>query len=689
MLMKKTILFLAALLISAFLNGVYAQVFSHQTSSGHTLYYRVIDQDNLKAAVIGYPTNNAPQGNLTIDATVPNDGITYTVTRIDTMAFLGCTGLTSVSMPPTIKQIGYGSFYNCTGLIGTLNIPNGVTSILPFAYAGCTSISSVVLSNTVQGVGYAAFDDCTGVTSVTLGTGLKSMGDWNFGYCTNLHTVNIFSDSCETFFDTSASSIAPAFFRSGVKTINIGGNVKHIPMYAFYDCDSLTNIIMPSSVKHIGRWSFAYCDGLENVIIESINSIGYACFDSCFSLRRVEIGSVKNMGRWCFAECPQLRHVEIGDSIQTISSCCFIYDNNLRYVSLGSSVILIERYAFDDCMSLDTIVSHAMIAPQLEQDVFSEVSSNAHIMIPCGSTMYQSRWSHFNYFTEMNPLVFTAVPDNPAKGVVSIMTMPTCTSSSAVVYAQANSGYHFDHWSDGSTDNPYFLTVTENTALVAYFVSDAYILRAISVDENKGTAQVLSHPTPTNPQGTVVAMPNDGYVFDHWSDGNTSNPYTLTLTQDTTLYAYFVEQTVSAYNLTLVSSDPNKGTVQKIKEPTVEDPQAIVVAIPNEGFRFDHWSNGVTTNPYSLTLTSDTILIAYFASTQGIGDINDGSYTVATHEKQIQVEISESLPVEVFDIQGRKIFSSNNPVTLAVVNVPVAGIYMIRIGQRMEKVVVL
>ena len=57
-------------------------------------------------------------------------------------------------------------------------------------------------------------------------------------------------------------------------------------------------------------------------------------------------------------------------------------------------------------------------------------------------------------------------------GSVQILTMPTCTNPQAVVYAVANSGYQFDHWSDNSTSNPYSLTVNEDMGLTAYFVPD-------------------------------------------------------------------------------------------------------------------------------------------------------------------------------------------------------------------------
>ena len=102
------------------------------------------------------------------------------------------------------------------------------------------------------------------------------------------------------------------------------------------------------------------------------------------------------------------------------------------------------------------------------------VPNTANVYIPCGSsTSYYSRWSYFPNFIEDEGFSFSAVSDNEQMGTVQVLTVPTCTSPNAVVNAVANNGYHFDHWSDGSTTNPYSLTVTSDLALVAYFASNS------------------------------------------------------------------------------------------------------------------------------------------------------------------------------------------------------------------------
>ena len=67
---------------------------------------------------------------------------------------------------------------------------------------------------------------------------------------------------------------------------------------------------------------------------------------------------------------------------------------------------------------------------------------------------------------------FSATTGDPAQGAVAIITAPTCDNREAEIRANAYHGYHFDHWSDGNTDNPRYIVVLQDTHLVAYFASD-------------------------------------------------------------------------------------------------------------------------------------------------------------------------------------------------------------------------
>ena len=64
------------------------------------------------------------------------------VTSIGSDAFLGCTGLTSVTLPSSITSIGNQAFYKCSGLT-SVTLPSSITSIGYEAFSGCTGLTSV------------------------------------------------------------------------------------------------------------------------------------------------------------------------------------------------------------------------------------------------------------------------------------------------------------------------------------------------------------------------------------------------------------------------------------------------------------------------------------------------------------------------------------------------------------------
>ena len=91
-----------------------------------------------------------------------------------------------------------------------------------------------------------------------------------------------------------------------LKTATItGGNMLY---GAFYNCDTLTNIVIGDDVKSICKGAFYYCDNLTTVTIgSSITSIGDAAFLGCSSLTTVTIpNSVTSIGNSAFYKCTSL-----------------------------------------------------------------------------------------------------------------------------------------------------------------------------------------------------------------------------------------------------------------------------------------------------------------------------------------------------------------------------------------------
>jgi hypothetical protein len=71
------------------------------------------------------------------------------------------------------------------------------------------------------------------------------------------------------------------------------------------------------------------------------------------------------------------------------------------------------------------------------------------------------------------------------------------------------------------------------------YIEALFYLTVQSEDANKGTASITQANTCDNNTAVIAATPLAGYQFLQWSDDNTDNPRTLTLTQDTVLTAIF------------------------------------------------------------------------------------------------------------------------------------------------------
>ena len=84
-------------------------------------------------------------------------------------AFLGCTGLTSITIPNSVTNIGRYAFYNCTGLTN-IEIPNSVTSIGWRAFSGCSNLETLYISNTIESIGDYAFAECNNIFDIKIGS---------------------------------------------------------------------------------------------------------------------------------------------------------------------------------------------------------------------------------------------------------------------------------------------------------------------------------------------------------------------------------------------------------------------------------------------------------------------------------------------------------------------------------------
>ena len=202
------------------------------------------------------------------------------------------------------------AFENYTGLT-RITLPDGVVNIGKYAFNGCTKLTSMEIPDSVTNIGNFAFLDCTDLTGINVGIGNTAYCSEN-GVLYNKERTEIMRFPCKKA-DTSFT------IPSGVTSIANG---------AFNNCGGLTSITIPNGVKSIGEEAFSICYGLTSVTIpDGVTSIGKSAFYHCYyaetakidgktqiiseiGLEKVTIpNSVTSIGDNAFYECYKLTEV--------------------------------------------------------------------------------------------------------------------------------------------------------------------------------------------------------------------------------------------------------------------------------------------------------------------------------------------------------------------------------------------
>lgn len=527
--MKYKVFLLSVLFASLVIpNSAKAYDFSY-TYMGQTLCYNIVNGE----AQVTYQRTLAPRyqfdpnTQLIIPNIVTYNGNTYTVTSIGNNAFESCGNITSVTFGDSIRSIGSHAFYSCLGLT-SLVIGNSVTTIGANAFTLCRNIESVVITNAVTDIGYSAFNTCDSLRHVSFGNSVTNIGSYAFACCGNLDSIVIPNTGCHIN--------SYAFHQcSGLTYLDLDG-VSYIGHCAFYDCDALTSVTIPSSVDTIYGSIFMSCNNITTVYYNAPNSYIFT-----------------NYGTYRpFHSCNRINTVIVGDNVQTIPESLFNYCDSLTTAIIGESVTSIGSYAFDRydyAYTHDTL--YVYMKPVMPPSSTGSFDNHcAFILSGCTAfDNYRNVSSSSSFYSSplrypADSLTISVTSSNNARGTAQIVQLyghNVRCDSTAVISAMANSGYHFDHWSTGSTSNPDTLHLTSNTSITAYFVSNnatQYNLTVNSADPTMGSVSG-GGTYSEDAAATLTATANSGYHFTHWQDGNTQNPRTIIVSSNTTYTAYF------------------------------------------------------------------------------------------------------------------------------------------------------
>ncbi|MDR0414551.1 MAG: leucine-rich repeat protein, partial [Prevotellaceae bacterium] len=557
--------------------------------------------------------------------------IPNSVTTIEESAFSGCNALTSVAIGNSVKTIGKNAFYGCN--LTSVNIPNSVTTIGEVAFYRCKQLASVSIGNSVTFIEMEAFRDCPINYMHVEAAAPPSLGSGVFTGTPSGAMLRVPCGSKEAYAAAAQwKNFSPIIQGYVLTTRSNNASMGAAAPASMEICsrNSQTDITADPNYGYIFvGWSDGNTSTPRTVTITWDTTYTAVFALDTFSVT-VEVaaasagkGSVTGDGKYPYNTQATLEaKPNLGYHFVRWND-----DNtgNPRTVTVTRDTTYTAVFA------LDTFPVTALVAT---------LSTNMGIVTGGGDYGYDTqatleakpqpgyhfvRWNDNN---TINPRTFTVTEavTYTAEFAINIYTVNVYRNNDswgavsgdgdyahgalATLGANPQPGYHFEQWSDGSRSTSRTFTVTRDTAYTAEFAINSYTVTVYRNNNSWGAVSgdgPYAHGTPA----TLTATPQPGYHFEQWSDGNTSNPRTETVTENKTYTAIFALATFSVTARVAAASAGMGSVTGDGKYPS--NTQATLEAIPNPGYHFVKWNDDTTSNPRTFTVTEAVTYTAEFA----------------------------------------------------------------------------
>ncbi len=267
------------------------------------------------------------------------------------------------------------------------------------------------------------------LTIVALAVGQSAWADDSGNCGTNGHESDVTwsynsSSKTLTISGTGAMGSGPwsSNYRTTVQKVVINEGVTTIVRQAFYNCDALTEVNIPSTMTTIGEEAFYSCDNLATLNFNGGTIIGKEAFKFCRNLVSVTIpNSVSTIDENAFLSCIKLETINIGSGLTSIAPNAFgdcqkvstikVDENNTAFKIVdnvlfsydGKTLVLYPRlpaataytipdgvttirdYAFEDCDNLTSVTIPSSVET-IEYGAFAGCSNLTSVTIPASVT---------------------------------------------------------------------------------------------------------------------------------------------------------------------------------------------------------------------------------------------------------------------------------------------------------------
>ncbi len=207
------------------------------------------------------------------------DGIEY----IEANAFKDCSLVTRITIPESVKKLGWTSvFEGCISLQNVV-LPNTIIELPSECFKNCISLETVKLPENLVSIAYEAFKGCSNLKKITLSSKISALGASCFEGCISLSNISIppsLTKICCNLFSGCQS----------LEEILIPPKIYNIGLNAFKDCTSLVKVSIKNEYITISPTAFIGCTLLNQLTIAGNNPYyAITSFADCTNLKRITL----------------------------------------------------------------------------------------------------------------------------------------------------------------------------------------------------------------------------------------------------------------------------------------------------------------------------------------------------------------------------------------------------------------
>ncbi len=152
----------------------------------------------------------------------------------------------------------------------------------------------------------------------------------------------------------SSKKLADSIFENcvGIEKIEIGEGIDSFGEKAFYNCSSLTELVINSVPTAIGESCFSEEFVLKNLTFQQglkLNDLGLKMIEAA------KLANCEKMTGGEYANCTALKKIILPNTLKSIGDSAFSGCSNLSEVVFPENLEIIESYAFQNCTSLITL----------------------------------------------------------------------------------------------------------------------------------------------------------------------------------------------------------------------------------------------------------------------------------------------------------------------------------------------